>query len=302
MTAIVVDGNAIAAAVRREWRERAEALQRRGVLPALAVVSVGDDLASKIYVRNKVKACREVGLHSEVHELPRDTGEDRVLAHIRRLNHNPAIHGILVQLPLPPQLDRDKLLAAVSADKDIDGSHVHNLGALITGNASCPPCTPYGIQCLLEHMQIPIEGQNAVVVGRSTIVGKPMALMLLQKGATVTVCTSKTRDLGAYTRLADILVVAAGKPRLITANMVKEGATVVDVGINRAPDGRLVGDVDFDGVRENAGYITPVPGGVGPMTIAMLIANTVRAAERLAGEASKLTQGEPVAELELGIA
>ena len=297
MAAIVIDGNAIAAAVRREWKGRAEALKRRGVLPALAVVIVGDNLASKIYVRNKVKACCEVGLHSEVHELPADIGEDMVLAHIRRLNHNPDIHGILVQLPLPPQLDRDKVLATVSADKDVDGLHIHNLGALVTGNALFPPCTPYGIQCLLDHMQIPIEGQNAVVVGRSTIVGKPMALMLLQKGATVSICTSKTRDLATYTRLADILVVAAGKPNLITAAMVKEGAAVIDVGINRAPDGRLVGDVDFDGVQENAGYITPVPGGVGPMTIAMLIANTVRAAERLAGEACRLTQGEDVAEL-----
>lgn len=247
MAAIVINGNAIAAAVRREWKGRAEALKRRGVLPALAVVIAGDSLASKIYVRNKVKACCEVGLHSEVHELPTDIGEDMVLAHIRRLNHNPNIHGILVQLPLPPQLNRDKVLATVSADKDVDGFHVHNLGALVTGNALFPPCTPFGIQCLLDHMQIPIEGQNAVVVGRSTIVGKPMALMLLQKGATVTVCTSKTRDLATYTRLADILVVAAGKPNLITAAMVKEGAAVIDVGINRAPDGRLVGDVDFDG-------------------------------------------------------
>ena len=297
MAAIVINGNAIAAAVRREWKGRAEALKRRGVLPALAVVIAGDNLASKIYVRNKVKACCEVGLHSEVLELPTDIGEDMVLAHIRRLNHNPDIHGILVQLPLPPQLNRDKVLATVSADKDVDGLHVHNLGSLLTGNALFPPCTPYGIQCLLDHMQIPIEGQNAVVVGRSTIVGKPMALMLLQKGATVTICTSKTSDLATYTRLADILVVAAGKPNLITAAMVKEGAAVIDVGINRAPDGRLVGDVDFDGVQENAGYITPVPGGVGPMTIAMLIANTVRAAERLAGEACRLTQGEDVAGL-----
>lgn len=278
--------------LRREWKGRAEALKRRGVLPALAVIIVGDNLASKIYVRNKVKACCEVGLHSEVHELPTDIGEDMVLAHIRRLNHNPHIHGILVQLPLPPQLDRDKVLATVSADKDVDGFHVHDLGALVTGNALFPPCTPFGIQCLLDHMQIPIEGERG---GSRTQHYRRQADGPDAQGATVTVCTSKTKDLATYTRLADILVVAAGKPNLITAAMVKEGAAVIDVGINRAPDGHLVGDVDFDAVKESASYLTPVPGGVGPMTVAMLIANTVRAAERVAGEGC--TQGDNVAEL-----
>lgn len=281
MPANIIDGNAIAAAVRQEWKGRVEALKRRGVLPGLAVVVVGNDLASKIYVRNKVKAFSEVGLHSEIHELRADTSEELVLARVRQLNANPTIHGILVQLPLPPHIDSSKVIDTISASKDVDGFHLYNLGALITGNALFSPCTPYGIQRLLEHVQIPIEGRSAVVVGRSNIVGKPMALMLLQKGATVSICNSKTRDLGMYTRLADILVVAVGKPNLITPAMVKKQATVIDVGINRLANGRLVGDVDFEAVKEKAGYITPVPGGVGPMTITMLIANTVVAAEGL---------------------
>jgi methylenetetrahydrofolate dehydrogenase (NADP+)/methenyltetrahydrofolate cyclohydrolase len=283
MAAIVIDGLGIAGAVRCEWKRRADGLKRIGVVPGLAVVQIGNHLASKIYVRNKVKACRELGLHSEVHELPEDIGEDGVLAQLRRLNADPDIHGILVQLPLPPRLDREKILATISVDKDIDGFHAQNLGALVIGKAVFPPCTPYGVLQILGHLRIPIEGRNAVIVGRSNIVGKPMALMLLARGATVSVCTSRTRELATYTRLADILVVAAGRPGLVTADMVKEGAAVIDVGINRAPDGRLVGDVDFGAVQERAGYITPVPGGVGPMTIAMLIANTVRAAERQVG-------------------
>jgi methylenetetrahydrofolate dehydrogenase (NADP+)/methenyltetrahydrofolate cyclohydrolase len=282
MTAKIIDGRTIAARVRAEWKERADRLKEKGVLPGLAVIIVGDNPASKVYVRNKVKACREVGLHSEVHELPGDVSEEMVLKRIRDLNANLDIHGILVQLPLPRHVNNDRVLETISAEKDVDGFHLYNLGALVAGNTVFPPCTPYGVQCLLEHTDIPIEGQNAVVVGRSNIVGKPMALMLLQKGATVSICTSKTRDLALYTRLADILVVATGRPNLITGDMVKEGAAVIDVGINRLPDGRLVGDVDFESVKQRAGYITPVPGGVGPMTITMLVANTVLAAERLA--------------------
>ncbi len=282
MTAKIIDGVAIAKAVRAKWKERANRLKAQGVLPGLAVIIVGDNPASKLYIRNKIKACSEVGLHSEVHEFPSDTTEEIVLKCISDLNGNPDIHGILVQLPLSPHIDSARVQETISSEKDVDGFHLYNLGALIAGGTVFPPCTPYGVQCLLEHMDIPIEGQNAVVVGRSNTVGKPMALMLLQKGATVSICTSKTRDLAQYTLLADILVVAVGKPRLITGPMVREGATVIDVGINRLPDGKLVGDVDFDEVRKRAAHITPVPGGVGPMTITMLVANTVQAAERAA--------------------
>ena len=284
MTAKIIDGNAIAKEVRAKWKERAERLKAKGVVPGLAVIIVGDNPASQVYVRNKVKACAEAGLYSEKIELPASVSEAGLLKKIEELNANPAIHGILVQLPLPKHIDNNKVLDTISMEKDVDGFHLYNLGALVTGETVFPPCTPYGIQCLLEYLNIPIAGQNAVVVGRSNIVGKPMALMLLQKDATVSICTSKTRDLAQYTILADILVVATGKPGMITAPMVKRGAVVIDVGINRQDDGRLVGDVDFEGVKERAGYITPVPGGVGPMTITMLIANTVQAAERFAAK------------------
>ena len=283
MTAKIIDGKVIAQQVREEWKARTAALKERGVLPGLAVIIVGDNPASKVYVRNKIAACHDVGLHSEVHELPADISEVLLLAAIRRLNDNPDIHGILVQLPLPDHFNRDRVIEVISVDKDVDGFHLYNIGGLVVGNTVFPPCTPYGVLCLLEHMDIPIEGQNAVIVGRSNIVGKPMAMMLLQKNATVSICTSRTRDLGQYTRLADILVVATGKPHLITGDMIRAGAAVIDVGINRLDDGRLVGDVDFESVKEKAGYITPVPGGVGPMTITMLVANTVSAAERLSG-------------------
>ena len=284
MTAKIIDGNAIAKVVRAQWKERAERLKAKGVVPGLAVIIVGDNPASRVYVRNKVKACAEAGLYSEKIELPASVSEAILLKKIEELNANPAIHGILVQLPLPKHIDNNKVLDTISMEKDVDGFHLYNLGALVAGESVFPPCTPYGIQCLLEYLNIPIAGQNAVVVGRSNIVGKPMALMLLQKDATVSICTSKTRDLAQYTILADILVVATGKPGMITAPMVKRGAVVIDVGINRQDDGRLVGDVDFEGVKERAGYITPVPGGVGPMTITMLIANTVQAAERFAAK------------------
>ena len=279
MAAQIIDGKAISLSVREEWKLETEKLKQQGILPGLAVIIVGDNPASKVYVRNKVKACHDVGLHSEVHEMPADTQQDMLLDTIRGLNENKNIHGILVQLPLPDHIDEDKVLETIAVEKDVDGFHLYNMGALVVGNTVFPPCTPYGVQCLLEHTNIPIEGQNAVVVGRSNIVGKPMAMMLLHKNATVSICTSKTRDLKFYTSLADILVVATGRPQMITGDMIKPGAAVIDVGINRLDDGRLVGDVDFESVKEKAGYITPVPGGVGPMTITMLVANTVRAAQ-----------------------
>jgi methylenetetrahydrofolate dehydrogenase (NADP+)/methenyltetrahydrofolate cyclohydrolase len=234
-------------------------------------------------VRNKAKACSETGIYSEIHEFAESTTEEEVIRRIQELNRDAKIHGILVQLPLPRHFDSSKVskvIASVAVEKDVDGFHLYNVGALVTGSSIFPPCTPNGVMKMLEKYDIPIEGQHAVIVGRSNIVGKPMALMLLHEGATVTICTSRTRHLSEYTTRADILVVAVGKPRMITAPMVKPGATVIDVGINRLPDGKLAGDVDFESVKEKAGYITPVPGGVGPMTIAMLLYNTVVAAEQ----------------------
>jgi methylenetetrahydrofolate dehydrogenase (NADP+)/methenyltetrahydrofolate cyclohydrolase len=280
VAAKIIDGNALARKVRGEYRGRVERLKALGCVPGLAVILVGEDPASKVYVQNKVKACTEVGLRSEVYRFPASAREEEVLAQIGKLNADPSIHGILVQLPLPPHFQVRRVLEAISRDKDVDGFHLYNVGGLVVGDTVFPPCTPYGVQLLLESEGIPIEGQNVVVVGASNIVGKPMALMLLAREATVSICHIKTRDLAQYTLLADILVVAAGKPRLITKEMVKTGAVVIDVGINRLPDGRLVGDVDFEAVAEKAAYITPVPGGVGPMTVTMLVVNTVRAAER----------------------
>ena len=280
MTAKIIDGKHIAKTVLDEWKQRVEELKKDGIVPGLAVIIVGDNPASRVYVNNKIKACKETGLHSEVHELPADTSEQELLEKIQDLNCASDIHGILVQLPLPDHIDDDKVLEKISVNKDVDGFHLYNMGALVAGNTVFPPCTPYGIQCLLERINAQVEGQHAVVVGRSNIVGKPMALMLLQMNATVTICTSKTRDLASITRLADILVVATGKPKMITGDMVKEGAIVIDVGINRMEDGHLAGDVDFDSVKEKAGYITPVPGGVGPMTITKLVVNTIQAAQR----------------------
>jgi methylenetetrahydrofolate dehydrogenase (NADP+) / methenyltetrahydrofolate cyclohydrolase len=287
MSATLMDGVAVSKLIRAQWKERADVLKKRGVTPGLAVILVGDNPASQVYVRNKVKACGEMGLHSELHQFPTDVSEQAVLARIAELNGNPKIHGILVQLPLPPQIGNTKVLEAISVEKDADGFHLYNLGALVTGGTVFPPCTPYGVMALLDHYRIPIEGCNAVVIGRSNIVGKPMALMLLARSATVSICTSKTRDLRQYTSIADILVVATGKPKMIAGDMIKPGAVVVDVGINRMPDGKLAGDVDFDSAREKASYITPVPGGVGPMTITMLLANTVLAAERFAAKSLK---------------
>jgi methylenetetrahydrofolate dehydrogenase (NADP+)/methenyltetrahydrofolate cyclohydrolase len=282
MSARIIDGKTIAQEVRAEWKIRADALKARGIIPGLAVIIVGEDPASKVYVANKVKACAELGLHSEHIVLPADTSEATLLAKIAELNNDPKIHGLLVQLPVPKHIDSNKVLEAISPLKDVDGFHQLNVGALVTGNTLFPPCTPYGAMKLLEKSGVSIEGKHAVVVGRSNIVGKPMALMLLQQNATVTICTSKTVDLEKFTRDADILVVATGRAKMITGAMIKPGAAVIDVGINRLPDGKLCGDVDFDSAKEVAGWITPVPGGVGPMTITMLVANTVQAAERCA--------------------
>ena len=281
MSARIIDGKAIAAKIRAEQKQRIQRLQQQhGVRPGLAVILIGSDPASQVYVRNKVTACKDVGIRSELVELPVNTTQDQLLSRIDALNTDPAIHGILVQLPLPPQIDVHSVLERIDFHKDVDGFHLYNVGGLITGNTVFPPCTPYGVQKILEHEQIPVEGRNVVVVGASNIVGKPMALMLMQQEATVCICHKKTRDLGMFTMLADILVVAAGVPGLIVPQMVRTGAVVIDVGINRLPDGRIVGDVDFEGVRHKASAITPVPGGVGPMTIAMLLYNTVQSAER----------------------
>jgi len=282
-----IDGQAIAREFRERLMRRVGALAANGVRPGLAVVQVGNHPASKIYVRNKIRACSEVGLHSEHIELPDNAEEPALLDRVRNLNISKRIHGILVQLPLPPGFSVDRVQETIAPEKDVDGFHPINIGLLAIGRPRFSPCTPLGVMKLLEREEINPEGRHAVVVGRSNIVGKPMALLLLQKGATVTICNSKTPNLGEMTRQADILVVAAGKPRLVTAGMVKSGAVVIDVGINRLPDGKLAGDVDFESVWGTVSRITPVPGGVGPMTIAMLIENTVLAAERVAEHASQ---------------
>ncbi len=280
MTAKIIDGVAVSASIRKELKTRVDALKQRGVAPGLAVVVAGDDPASAVYVRNKIRACAEVGIRSFRHDFSADASPRTVLGLISELNERPDVHGILVQLPLPPQFAISEILQTISADKDVDGFHLYNVGGLVVGDTVFPPCTPYGVVKLLEHEGVEIEGKNVVVVGASNIVGKPMALMLMQRDATVCICHAKTRDLAQFTILADILVVAAGKPNLIVPQMVKTGAVVIDVGINRLPSGKLVGDVDFAGVAEKASYITPVPGGVGPMTVTMLLSNTVASAER----------------------
>ena len=286
MAAKIIDGSAVAREYRAELRKRVQALNASGVQPGLAVVIVGDDPASQLYVRNKTRACAETGVRTEEHRFAAAVDPAEVLRKIAALNEDRSVHGILVQLPLPPQFDPALVLDAVARDKDADGFHPYNLGSLLAGRPVFNPCTPYGIMRLLDYFHIEIAGSDAVVVGRSNIVGKPMALMLLNRHASVSILTSRTRDLARYTSQADILVAAVGKPGLITANMVKPGATVIDVGINRIAPGRFAGDVDFAGVSERAGYITPVPGGVGPMTVAALIGNTVTAAERFSAAAS----------------
>ena len=294
MTARIIDGKHVAARIRQECRERLEKLrQHTGVVPGLAVVLVGDNAASKVYVANKVRACAEVGIQSFKKELPATIDTDTLVSHIESLNRDPSINGILVQLPLPPHIDMRRVLSTIAAEKDVDGFHLYNVGGLVVGNTVFPPCTPYGVVRLLEHEGISVEAKNVVVVGASNIVGKPMALMLMQREATVSICHAKTRDLAQFTILADILVVAAGKPNLILPQMVRTGAVVIDVGINRLPNGKLVGDVDFEGVRQKASYITPVPGGVGPMTVTMLLVNTITSAERMAGLPTNAIIEEP---------
>jgi methylenetetrahydrofolate dehydrogenase (NADP+)/methenyltetrahydrofolate cyclohydrolase len=278
MSAKIIDGKSLASAVRESVAQTIQTLAARGIRPGLAVLLAGDNAASRVYVRNKVRACEQTGVRWELHEYGHDVPEAALLERIEGLNQDPGVHGILVQLPLPRQLDVSRILDAVSPAKDVDGFHLENLGALAAGRPGFVPCTPAGIMRMLEHEGVPLAGRHAVVVGRSNVVGKPLALLLLQKDATVTICHSKTPALAEMTRRADILVAAVGRPALITADMVKPGACVIDVGTNRLPDGKLTGDVDFAAVREIAGLISPVPGGVGPMTVAMLISNTVRSA------------------------
>lgn len=284
MSARILDGKALAATIKDEISvEVAEFIENHVVEPCLAAVLIGEDPASQVYVRNKQKACERVGITSKLHRLSADTSEDELLTLIAKLNKANDVHGILVQLPLPQQINTERVLQAVHPSKDVDAFHPENVGRIVQGRPRFLPCTPHGIQQLLIREEIPVAGAHVVVLGRSDIVGKPMASMLMQRGeggdATVTVCHSRTRDLAEVTRSADILIAAIGQPRFVTADMVKPGATVIDVGINRTDDG-LVGDVDFDAVREVAGAITPVPGGVGPLTIAMLLLNTLSAARQ----------------------
>jgi methylenetetrahydrofolate dehydrogenase (NADP+)/methenyltetrahydrofolate cyclohydrolase len=285
MTAQLIDGKALAQNTRNDVKIRAAALKAKGITPGLAVLLVGENPASQVYVRNKVKACEESGLHSLLERHPASMSEEALLTRLDELNRDPSIHGILVQLPLPAHMDAQKVIEAIAPEKDVDGFHIQSAGALMTGSAGFWPCTPYGCIKMLENLNggkpINLKGKHAVVIGRSNIVGKPMAMMLLQYNATVTICHSGTADLGHHTRQADIVVAAVGKRNVLTADMVKPGAIVLDVGMNKDDAGKLCGDVDFEGVREVASFITPVPGGVGPMTIAMLLVNTLEAAERL---------------------
>ena len=282
MTAHILDGNALGQKLRAGFKQKADELAAQGVRPGLAVILVGEDPASQVYVRNKVNACAQAGFHSEKHVFPADVAPQLVFDKIAELNADDKIHGILVQLPLPRHFDSDAVLDAIAAEKDVDGFRAENVGALMQGQPCFIPCTPYGAMKFFEDAGISLKGKEAVVVGRSNIVGKPMAMLLMHAGATVTVCHSQTRDLKGHCLRADILVAAIGKPKMITGDMIKPGAVVIDVGINRLPDGKLCGDVDFEAAKEVASYITPVPGGVGPMTITMLLANTLESAERAA--------------------
>jgi methylenetetrahydrofolate dehydrogenase (NADP+) / methenyltetrahydrofolate cyclohydrolase len=280
MSAKILDGKSLAAATRAALKQKVDALVQRGVRPGLTVLIAGDDPASKVYVRNKTLAAKEIGVRSELIELPGSVSEQQLLDHVAKLNANREVHGILVQLPLPKHIDSARVLEAIAPAKDVDGFHEANLGALMAGRPGVVPCTPLGCMRLIEHAGVQIAGRHAVVLGRSNIVGKPVAMLLLQKDATVTICHSKTPDLAAVTREADILFAAVGRAKLVGAAMVKPGACVIDVGINRLPDGKLAGDVDYEAVKQVAGWITPVPGGVGPMTIAMLLENCLSAAAR----------------------
>jgi methylenetetrahydrofolate dehydrogenase (NADP+)/methenyltetrahydrofolate cyclohydrolase len=282
MTAQLIDGNALAKRVRAEVAQRAAALTARGRRPGLAVILVGDDPASQVYVKHKVADCESSGVHSVLEKYDAQLPEAELLARIAALNADAAIHGILVQMPLPKHIDPQKVIEAISPLKDVDGFHVQSAGALMVGRPGFLPCTPYGCMKLIATTGVDLRGKHAVVIGRSNTVGKPMALLLLQANATVTICHSGTRDIGLHTRQADVVVAAVGKRNVLTADMVKPGAVVIDVGMNRKDDGKLAGDVDFDGVSQVAGWITPVPGGVGPMTRAMLLVNTLEAAERFA--------------------
>ena len=278
-TGQIIDGNALSKQLRNDVSLRVNMLKSRGVTPGLAVIVLGDNPASAVYVRNKVKACQDSGLHSVLEKYPDSLSEAALLARIETLNHDATIHGILVQLPLPAHIDAHKVIEAISPHKDVDGFHVASAGALMVGQPGFWPCTPYGCMKMIESISYDLRGKHAVVIGRSNIVGKPMALMLLQKNATVTICHSATRDLKAMTLQADVIVAAVGKRNVLTADMVKPGAVVIDVGMNRNDEGKLCGDVDYEGVKNVAGFITPVPGGVGPMTITMLLVNTLQAAE-----------------------
>jgi methylenetetrahydrofolate dehydrogenase (NADP+)/methenyltetrahydrofolate cyclohydrolase len=279
-TAAVIDGVALSAKLREDVTRRTVALKARGITPGLAVLLVGDNPASAVYVRNKVKACADSGLHSILERYDADLTEAALLARIDALNQDPSIHGILVQMPVPAHIDANKVIEAIAPDKDVDGFHIASAGALMVGQPGFIPCTPYGCMKMLESIGYDLRGKHAVVIGRSNIVGKPMAMLLLQKSATVTICHSATQDLKAMTLQADVIVAAVGKCNVLTADMVKPGAVVIDVGMNRNPEGKLCGDVDYEGVREVASFITPVPGGVGPMTITMLLVNTLESAER----------------------
>lgn len=299
MTAQILDGREIAREIRAETASRIVALAARtGTVPHLVVILVGDNAASRVYVANKTRACAEVGIRSTLVAFAGDISAEALIHEIERLNRAAEVHGILVQLPLPPHHDIHAVLRTIAVDKDVDGFHLYNVGGLVVGRTIFSPCTPYGVMRMLDHARIPIEGRNVTIVGASNIVGKPMALMMMARNATVSVCHARTRDLAQFTILADILIVAAGVAGLIGAQMVRTGAVVIDVGINRDPQGRLQGDVDFDAVKAKASYITPVPGGVGPMTVTMLLVNTVSAAERIAetqhsdrGSAFALTSG-----------
>ncbi len=282
MPANLLDGKAVAKKVREEVMEEVEKLKSRGIVPSLHVLLIGENPASQIYVRNKEKAAKRVGIESVTYRLPKDISKEEVLSLVEKLNRDSKVHGILIQLPLPDHLPTNQILEAVDPKKDADGFHPFNLGLLLSGNATVLPCTPKGIMRLIDETGIDPKGKEAVVIGRSVIVGKPTALLLLQRHATVTICHSQTTDLSFHTRRADILVVAAGKPHLVKGDMIKEGAVVIDVGINRQPDGSLTGDVVFEEAMERASWVTPVPGGVGPMTVAMLLKNTVTLAKRFA--------------------
>jgi len=278
-TAKIIDGNALSAQLRTDVAHRVAALKAKGITPGLAVIMVGDNAASQVYVRNKVKSCTEAGMHSVLERYEATMSEADLLARVDALNHDASIHGILVQLPLPAHIDANKVIEFISPAKDVDGFHIASAGALMVGQPGFWPCTPYGCMKMLESIGYDLRGKHAVVIGRSNIVGKPMAMMLLQKSATVTICHSATKDLKAMTLQADVIVAAVGKRNVLTADMVKPGAVVLDVGMNRTDEGKLCGDVDYAGVAEVAGYITPVPGGVGPMTITMLLVNTLESAE-----------------------